>query len=56
MKSYGCVKCRTRHFENENLFNGHLIHQSKHGISFDLPRRQPNAEAVSLTEVRLTVE
>jgi hypothetical protein len=29
---YGCVKCQTRHYEDEDIFAEHIWHQSKHGI------------------------
>jgi hypothetical protein len=30
---YGCVRCQTRHFSCHPLFQAHLWHQSRHGIS-----------------------
>lgn len=29
--SYGCVKCQTRHYEYEPIFEQHKYHESKHG-------------------------
>ena len=29
--SYGCVKCQTRHYEYEPIFEEHKYHESKHG-------------------------
>lgn len=36
IRSYGCVKCQTRHTEGEPLYSAHLFHQSKHGIDMRL--------------------
>lgn len=29
---YGCVKCQTYHYSGGDLFNEHILYQSKHGI------------------------
>jgi hypothetical protein len=32
VKHYGCCKCQTTHFEDEDIYQEHIWHQSKHGI------------------------
>ena len=34
IKYYGCVKCQTNHYENEDIYSEHLNYQSKHGIQY----------------------
>jgi len=32
INQYGCVKCQKPHYEDEKVYNKHIMHQSKHGI------------------------
>jgi hypothetical protein len=36
---YGCVKCQTRHFEDEDIYAKHIYWQSRHGID-SMPMEQ----------------
>jgi hypothetical protein len=31
-RRYGCVRCQAYHYEDEPLFAGHILFQSKHGV------------------------
>lgn len=34
LRYYGCVECQKYHFEDEQIFEDHIHHQSKHGIQY----------------------
>ena len=31
---YGCVKCQKRHYEDQDIYQEHIWHQSKHGLTW----------------------
>jgi len=33
INQYGCVKCQKTHYEDEKIYNKHIMSQSKHGIT-----------------------
>jgi hypothetical protein len=37
INSYECVKCQSIHFQGQRIYNAHIHHQSKHGISKTVP-------------------
>jgi hypothetical protein len=34
VQSYGCVRCQQRHYTGQPIYQQHILHQSKHGISY----------------------
>jgi hypothetical protein len=40
LNSYGCIRCQTRHFEDDPVYELHLRFQSKEGIDTD--REKPS--------------
>jgi len=52
VRSYECCTCQQRHYDGEPLFSEHVMAQSKHGMSYELPLTLEQREQRDLSIIR----